>query len=95
MSRRDPRERHRGLSHHTATVLELLLAPVTVAVPAGRDAVAPRAPRADARRARPTSMATARCGLPARTMGRALDEDPAFFAAALASGTALAGMIET
>lgn len=29
----DPRPRHRGLSHHTATVLELLLAPVRVPVP--------------------------------------------------------------
>ena len=33
LSSGDPRERHRGLSHHTATVLELLLAPVTVAIP--------------------------------------------------------------
>ena len=33
LSSSDPRERHRGLSHHTATVLGLLLAPVTVAVP--------------------------------------------------------------
>jgi hypothetical protein len=31
VSESDPRERHRGLSHHTATVLRLLLAPVTVA----------------------------------------------------------------
>ena len=31
----DPRERHRDLSHHTYTVLELLLAPVDVAVPEG------------------------------------------------------------
>jgi hypothetical protein len=33
MSQSDPRERHRGLSHHTRTVLDLLLAPVEVAVP--------------------------------------------------------------
>jgi hypothetical protein len=33
MSSADPRERHRGLSHHTQTVLDLLLAPVTVALP--------------------------------------------------------------
>lgn len=33
MSSSDPRERHRGISHHTLTVLELLLAPVTVALP--------------------------------------------------------------
>ena len=34
LSSADRRERHRGLSHHTATVLELLLRPVEVAVPA-------------------------------------------------------------
>jgi Protein of unknown function (DUF3866) len=35
MSSADPRGRHRGISHHTLTVLELLLEPVTVALPAG------------------------------------------------------------
>jgi hypothetical protein len=35
MSSGDDRERHRGISHHTLTVLELLLAPVTVALPSG------------------------------------------------------------
>lgn len=35
MSSADPRERHRGVSHHTLTVLDLLLAPVVVALPAG------------------------------------------------------------
>ena len=33
LSSADPRPEHRGLSHHTATVLELLLAPVRVPVP--------------------------------------------------------------
>jgi hypothetical protein len=33
LSASDPRERHRGLSHHTETVLELLLASVRVPVP--------------------------------------------------------------
>ena len=33
MSSADPRPRHQGLSHHTQTVLELLLKPVHVAVP--------------------------------------------------------------
>jgi hypothetical protein len=32
-------------------------------------------------------------GLPARTMGRDLHEDPLFFAAALAAGYALAEMV--
>src|SRR5262249_37764746 len=35
MSSADVRPRHRGLSHHTLTVLDLLLEPVTVALPAG------------------------------------------------------------
>lgn len=35
MSSGDPRVRHRGVSHHTLTVLDLLLEPVTVALPAG------------------------------------------------------------
>ncbi len=35
MSSGDSRERHRGISHHTITVLDLLLEPVTVALPAG------------------------------------------------------------
>jgi hypothetical protein len=35
MSSGDRRPRHRGISHHTLTVLDLLLEPVTVALPAG------------------------------------------------------------
>ncbi len=35
MSSADGRPRHRGISHHTLTVLDLLLEPVTVALPAG------------------------------------------------------------
>ncbi len=35
MSSGDDRLRHRGISHHTLTVLDLLLEPVTVALPAG------------------------------------------------------------
>jgi hypothetical protein len=35
MSSGDERERHRGISHHTLTVLDLLLEPVAVALPAG------------------------------------------------------------
>jgi hypothetical protein len=86
MSSTDPRERHRGLSHHTRTVLDLLLEPVTVAIPEGESA-----PPAHARhvwRAVATDLGgyTA-SGLPTRSMGR---EDPLFFAAALAAGTELA-----
>jgi hypothetical protein len=35
MSSGEERSRHRGISHHTLTVLDLLLEPVTVALPAG------------------------------------------------------------
>jgi hypothetical protein len=86
MSSTDPRARHRGISHHTRTVLELLLAPVVVALPEGE--TAPRGDRRHTYRALRADLAgyTA-SGLPTRSMGR---EDPLFFAAALAAGTALA-----
>jgi hypothetical protein len=85
MSSTDERRRHRGLSHHTATVLALLLARVTVAFPAGDAADFPGNHVA---RELPVDLAGYRAsGLPARSMGR---EDPLFFAAALACGTALA-----
>jgi hypothetical protein len=84
MSSTDPRARHRGLSHHTRTVLDLLLAPVTVAVPDGAEADVGRHERAE----HPADLdGYAASGLPARTMGR---NDPLFFAAALVSGRALA-----
>ena len=41
LSAGDPRERHLGLSHHTRSVLELLLAGVRVAVPTQADALWP------------------------------------------------------
>lgn len=89
MSSADPRERHRGLSHHTRTVLELLLAPVTVALPVGEPAHVVEAAGHDWREL-PADLAGYReSGLPARTMGRGIDEDPLFFAAALVCGTAL------
>lgn len=85
MSSTDLRARHRGLSHHTRTVLDLLLAPVCVALPEGHDAGEPG--RHDWR-ARPADLdGYAASGLPNRSMGR---EDPLFFAAALAAGTVLA-----
>jgi hypothetical protein len=88
----DPRPRHRGVSHHTTTVLELLLAPVAVAVapgvevPCGHERHRWQTPAVDLEGYRAS-------GLPATTMGRGVEEDPAFFGAALAAGVALAGMI--
>jgi hypothetical protein len=92
MSSGDPRPRHRGLSHHTRTVLDLLLAPVTLPVPAGGEPAleAARAAGHTIHEAHPDLDGYRASGLPARTMGRSLEDDPLFFAAALAAGAALA-----
>jgi hypothetical protein len=123
MSSGDDRARHRGISHHTLTVLDLLLEPVTVALPAGmrspvgadlraglgsvfggamaRPALAldverpVRISRHDWRRAAVDLPAYAEAGLTSTTMGRGLTEDPLFFGAALAGGTALAELAGT
>jgi uncharacterized protein DUF3866 len=92
MSAGDPRERHRGFSHHARTVLELLLAPAVVALPAGQRPP-PEAQHHTVRSAAVDLEGYRRSGLPARTMGRELEEDPLFFAAALAGGRVLADMI--
>jgi uncharacterized protein DUF3866 len=94
LSSSDPRERHRGLSHHTRTVLELLLAPVDVALPEGAgEAVAELGDLAGGRhRLRQVAAdleGYAASGLPNTTMGRSLAEDPLFFAAPLAAGRLL------
>lgn len=98
LSSSDPRPRHRGLSHHTRAVLGLLLAPVAVAVPTGEEEVGTQLTEAAAGRHRlleaPADLGRYRgAGLPARTMGRTLDQDPLFFAAPLAAGAALAGLL--
>lgn len=91
----DPRPRHRGLSHHTRVVLDLLLAAVEVPVPTGAEEEARAAllEAADGRHRLEEADADvegyAASGLPRRTMGRDIDEDPLFFAAALAAGAAL------
>jgi hypothetical protein len=84
MSGADPRERHQGLSHHTRTVLDLLLQPVAVALPEGEEA------GDDRHDWRPASGALDGYPWPLRTMGR---EDPRFFAAAAAAGRLLAAMM--
>ena len=94
LSSGDPRERHRPVSHHTLTVLRMLLAPVQIAVPAGNPVATAVLAEAAGWRHRlrevPVDLAGyAASGLPARTMGRTLEEDRLFFAAALAAGGAL------
>jgi hypothetical protein len=92
LSSSDPRDRHRGLSHHTRTVLDLLLAPVEVAVPEGASELA-AALEALPHRVQQASAdldGYTAAGLPTATMGRSLQDDPLFFAAALAAGLRLA-----
>jgi hypothetical protein len=88
MSSGDARPRHQGLSHHTATVLELLLRPALVAVPAGALVNLPG--EHEARAAEVDLDGYAASQLPARTMGRSMEEDELFFRAALAGGGVLA-----
>jgi Protein of unknown function (DUF3866) len=94
LSSADPRDRHRPVSHHTLTVMELLLSEVEVPVPAGEPAPIAALAAAAGTRHRLRETAADLPGytsseLSARTMGRTIDEDPLFFAAALASGRAL------
>jgi hypothetical protein len=94
LSEADPRERHRGVSHHTLTVLELLLGGVEVPVPADHpEATAQLADAAGDRHklhaALPDLAGYAATGLPSRVMGRDIEEDKLFFAAALAAGHVL------
>jgi hypothetical protein len=91
MSDADPRERHRGLSHHSSTVLEMLLAPVLVPLPEGVTADTGEHERAQFA---VDLQVYAGSGLPTTTMGRRLEEDELFFKAALAGGEALAKEID-
>jgi uncharacterized protein DUF3866 len=105
MSEGDPRARHRGLSHHTETVLRLLLRGVRVPAPApegrfsarngdGPDGLGRLRAACGERhelwvRKAPVDEYAA-SGLPSTTMGREIGEDRLFYAAALAAGDALA-----
>ena len=91
MSSGDPRPRHRGVSHHTHTVLGLLLKAAIVAMPEGAAADLP-GPH-EVRTGTADLDGYVGSGLPARTMGRGPDEDALFFRAALAGGSVLAGEI--
>ncbi len=85
MSDIDARDRHRGVSHHTKTALELCLGEVVVAWPAGLEAP----DWLDGREEVDVSGWRQACeGLTLQHMGRGADDDPSFFAAAYAAGRA-------
>jgi hypothetical protein len=78
----DPRERHRGLSHHTRAALDLCLGQIDVAWPRGLEPL-------DGLAVAEVDVAdwqAACAGLPLDHMGRGADDDPWFFAAAFAAG---------
>ena len=79
----DPRPRHRGVSHHAFTVLELVGADPVVPVPSGL-------PYPSQLNGEGTVVDVPDLDLTATTMGRGPDDDPGFFAFAAAAGVAAA-----
>jgi hypothetical protein len=92
MSDADPRPRHRGVSHHSRTALDLTNASVLVASPTEG---AFRHDRHDVRVVSPPDVAAllADAGVRVTTMGRGPDADPVFFAAAGAAGALAATLL--
>lgn len=82
LSTGDARERHRGVSHHVQSILEVIDARVAAAWPAG----APFEPPAGAIPVDVEGWRDACERLPLEHMGRGIDADPWFFAAAFAAG---------
>jgi len=80
----DPRERHRGISHHARDVLRLA-AGVTAAWPGGYEAPAD----VEVQLVDVEGWEDACAGLPLSHMGRQPADDPLFFAAAFAAGRAV------
>jgi hypothetical protein len=83
-SQGDPRERHRGVSHHVRDILRLAEG-ITVAWPRGFDPP----DDIDVKVVDVDGWEDACAGLPLSHMGRGPGEDPLFFAAAFAAGRAV------
>jgi Protein of unknown function (DUF3866) len=83
-SQGDPRERHRGVSHHVGDILRLA-GPLTVAWPRGFDPPS----GIDVKLVDVDGWEDACAGLTLSHMGRDPDDDPVFFAAAFAAGRAV------
>lgn len=100
----DPRERHRGVSHHTLTALAHAHASVIIAVPdvvaddelAACDLDPVTLGRHRVVRVQPPDVASLLDGLGVRvtTMGRGPDGEPRFFAACGAAGTVAASVLD-
>lgn len=92
MSDGDDRERHRGVSHHSRTALDLVRSSVLVAAPA---AGAYEHPRHDVRVVEGPDLAAVfgQLGLTVTTMGRPPAQDPLFFRATAAAGALAASLL--
>ena len=84
LSEADPRERHRGVSHHSDEILSLYGGSLGLAWPRGCP-IEHRA-REGAETVDVDDWRAACEGLPLSHMGRGADDDPWFFAAAFAAG---------
>jgi hypothetical protein len=89
-SEADARERHRGLSHHSSTVLGLTSRPATVALAENyQPGELPSDHRVATVRVPDPAGLLERAGLSVTTMGRGPEADPGFFAMAAAAGVVL------
>jgi hypothetical protein len=88
----DPRERHRGVSHHTDAIRSLWGATVLHPWPEGCPIEHPIAEGADI--VDVSGWRDACHGLPLSHMGRGPDDDPWFFAAAFAAGVAARRLVD-
>lgn len=84
-SEADGRERHRGISHHSRTVLDAVRSSVDVVVPPGIEALDSRHRWHEVDPGDVPGL-LASFDLVVRSMGRGIDDDPIFFAAAAAAG---------
>lgn len=101
----DPRDRHRGFSHHTLTVLKrLVLADVVLPVPRlapeQTETLLAQLQREEITRHRlrtadgqPGIALCRQRNVPLRSMGRGFDDDPCFFLAAAAAGRVAAELL--
>lgn len=88
----DSRERHRGLSHHTVTILERANHAV-IAVPAGHEAVKIKSHACEIVDAGDVAQLLEQSGVNVTTMGRTVAQDPEFFTYAAAAGVAAASRV--
>ena len=91
LSEADPRERHRGLSHHSDTILSLLGG--SIRLPWPRGCPVEHDGRHGAEPVDVDDWREACAGLPLSHMGRGPDEDPWFFASAFAAGRLAASLV--